>query len=73
MTFDYDPAREWDRYCNEEERELARRPICPGCGERIVEDSCFLIGEEYYCEDCTLRLFHVATPIADYEYDEEDY
>lgn len=35
------PARDWDRHCERQERRLNRFPICCECGERIQD-------EEYY-------------------------
>ena len=61
----YDPSREWDRYCEMEERELARRQVCSECGEPIVEDYCYLINDEYICEDCLERYYKVETPEED--------
>ena len=69
----YDPAREWDRYCEEEEAYLANRRVCDICEEPIAEDRCYEHDGQYICEHCwddyADEHFKVATPV----YDEEDY
>ena len=66
----YDPAREWDKYCEEQEREAEKRPLCCLCGEHILEEFCFeVIDGEYICEACMESRCRVGTPIIDdYEY-----
>lgn len=67
----YDPAKEWDKHCEEHEREAEKRPICSECGERILDDYCYEITDgEYICEDCMESYFKVGTPI---EEEDDDY
>jgi formylmethanofuran dehydrogenase subunit E len=47
-----DPVADWDRYCAEEERELARLPVCSLCGNPIVDDKCYEIDEKIICPEC---------------------
>lgn len=37
------------------EKWLADQPICAECGEHIQTDMRYLIGGEYYCEDCVSK------------------
>ena len=65
----YDPAKEWDRHCEEQEREAEKRPLCCLCGEKIYEDYCYeVIDGEYICEACMESRCKVGTPIIDDEY-----
>lgn len=54
MAYQYtdDPARDWDAYCEEQERKAKKLPICSQCGERIYDDYVYVIDGELYCEDC---------------------
>lgn len=40
--------RSWDRW-------LARRPVCPDCGEPIREERALPLDGELICPDCVLR------------------
>lgn len=46
-----DLARDWDAYCEEQERQAERLPKCSQCGERIYDDV-YDIDGELWCEDC---------------------
>lgn len=48
----YDPIREWDKYCIEEEIYAASRPVCSECGTPIYESSCYKLDGKYICECC---------------------
>lgn len=61
----YDPAHEWDRHCELEERELAKRQVCSECNEPIMEDYTFYINGEYICQDCMNDYYMVETPVED--------
>ena len=61
----YDPSREWDRHCEMEERELAKRQRCSECDEPITDDYCYLINGEYICQDCMNDYYLVETPVED--------
>ena len=52
MFYSDDPAADYDRYCAEKEKELAKRPVCAWCGEYIVDDECYEISGELVCCDC---------------------
>ena len=68
-TPSYDPSREWDNYCEEEERYLANREVCSECGEPIAEDTCYNDEGHYICEHCwddyAEEHFRVQTPVYD--------
>ena len=62
----YDPAREWDKHCEEQEREAEKRPLCCLCNQHILEEFCYeVIDGEYICEACMESRCRVGTPIID--------
>lgn len=64
----YEPSREWDKYCEEQEREAEKRPLCCLCNERILDEYCYeVIDGEYICESCMESRCKVGTPIINYE------
>jgi len=52
MLFTDDPVADYDRYCNEQQKELDRLPECGECGEKIMDEYCFEVNGEYICEHC---------------------
>lgn len=62
-TQTYEPSREWDNYCEQEERYLANRHICSRCKEPIAEDFCYDIEGGYVCKECLDRIYKVQTPV----------
>lgn len=60
----YDPAREWDKHCEQQEKELAKRQKCSECDEPIMTDYCHYINGEYICDDC-MEQYRVETPVED--------
>lgn len=65
MTWTDDPIRDWDRHCEQQERELAKLPVCSECDEPITSDYCYYINGEYICEDCMRNYYMVETPVED--------
>lgn len=57
------PIRDWDSYCEEQERELAMLPICSQCGEPITDEYCYRINDELICDECMREQFMVETPV----------
>ena len=47
-----DPARDYDRYDADREKQLEKLPRCSECDEPIQDDSCYEINDELICEDC---------------------
>jgi hypothetical protein len=47
-----DPASDYDRYCQEQERYQQRLPVCVDCGEAVQDDHYYLICDEVICPDC---------------------
>lgn len=47
-----DPAADFDRWDAEQERRLARLPICERCGERIQSENLWDIDGTLYCPEC---------------------
>lgn len=41
----------------EQERWLAKLPVCVECGEPIQDDYLYEINGEYVCEDCLKELY----------------
>ena len=64
MIWTGDPVGDWDRYCQIQEQELAKRQRCSECDEPITEDYCYCINDEYICEDC-MEQYKVETPVDD--------
>ena len=52
MSYTDDPARDWDNYCAEQEKQMAKLPVCDGCGNPINDDFCYDIYCEILCEEC---------------------
>lgn len=52
MMWSDDPERDFLRYDREQERKLARRPICDLCQEHIQEDHYFYVEGQTVCPDC---------------------
>lgn len=57
-----DPARDWDAYCREQEKQLEKLPRCSMCGERI-QDVVYDIDGNLYCDDC---IFDCKKPLDNY-------
>ena len=47
-----DPDRDYDAWEAEQARERERLPICSECGNRIMDDFCYVINDEIICSDC---------------------
>lgn len=47
-----DPLADFERYDAEQERRLARLPLCSVCGEHIQDEEAYFIGGRWICEDC---------------------
>ena len=52
-----DPARDADLYYADLESELAKRPKCSECGERIQAEEYYEFDGKFYCPDC-LEKYH---------------
>lgn len=52
MIFTDDPLRDFDRYCIEQEKLRQLLPECADCGEKIEDDTCYLINDEPICKSC---------------------
>lgn len=42
----------WDAYDREREESLEQLPICSCCGERIMDDFCYVIDGDFICDSC---------------------
>ena len=51
-----EPWEFWDDYCDEQEKEAEKLPICEECGKRIYDDHLIDLDGDLYHEDCFLSL-----------------
>ena len=45
----------YDAFCEheaEQQAALKRLPVCSECGERIQDEYCYEVNDEYICEQC---------------------
>ena len=59
-----DPVRDAERYIDQQEEWLARRPICSDCGEYIQDDHYYSMNDEPICPTCMEN--HYRKEIEDY-------
>ena len=52
MLFTDDPITDYDRYCNEQQKELDSLPRCKECKKPIQTEWLYEFDGEYICEDC---------------------
>jgi formylmethanofuran dehydrogenase subunit E len=45
----------WAEHDAEQERELAKLPVCYECGEPIQAEECYEINDELICPECLDR------------------
>ena len=57
MFYSDNPVADYDRYCNEQQKELDKLPECSECGEKIQSDECYEFNDELICPDC-LKEYH---------------
>ena len=59
MPFTDDPVMDFHRHDHEQNRLLARLPVCEDrkCKKRIQDDYYFEIDGEILCEDCMIRRY----------------
>ena len=55
MFYSDDPVRDYERYCAEQDRELAKLPVCCECDEHIQEEYCYEVNDEYICTSCLIK------------------
>lgn len=55
-----DPLRDYDRYCMEQEKLRMLLPECVDCGEKIEDDTCYLINDDPICVKC-MEHYQVST------------
>lgn len=60
MSWTDDPIADFMRWDAEQERKLARRPVCADCDEPIQDEYCYEINGEYICERCLCDLHRKA-------------
>lgn len=47
-----DPVEDYNRYCDDQQAELERMPICEDCHEHIQSEDAYYINDCWICEDC---------------------
>ena len=57
MYYSDNPARDYDNYCAQQDRELSRHPKCIYCGEPIQDEKLYVIDGDFICKDCLVINF----------------
>lgn len=52
MYYTDNPVADAERYEADRENELQKYPVCCNCGEHIQDEYCYLINDEFLCEEC---------------------
>lgn len=52
MFYTDDPARDYDRYCEEQEKLIDRMPLCEDCEKHIEDETAYYINGVWICKDC---------------------
>lgn len=52
MFYSDNPALDYDRYCDAQDKLLDKLPRCSQCDEPIQEEYAYYINDEWVCEDC---------------------
>ena len=52
MAWTDSPIDDFERHDAEQERKLERLPECCECGNKIQDEHCFEINDEYICKQC---------------------
>ena len=52
MFYTDNPVADYDRYCNEQQKELDRLPRCCECGEPIQDEYAYYINDEWIHKSC---------------------
>lgn len=47
-----DPVRDFEKYDEQQNRRLARLPVCADCDEHIQDETAYYINGEWICESC---------------------
>lgn len=59
MFYSGDPVRDAEVYIAQQERELARFPVCMYCNQAITDDKACRLDEEWWHTDCFVEQFEV--------------
>lgn len=52
---------QWLSHEAEQEKRLARYPVCENCGHPIQDEHLYLINDEFICTECLIRDFRKDT------------
>ncbi len=52
MAWTNDPVADFERYDAEQERKLARLPLCSCCKEPIQQEKAVWYNDQWCCEEC---------------------
>ena len=47
-----DPVKDYDRYAEEQDKQLQKMPVCTYCGHHIQDEYLYEINDELICEEC---------------------
>lgn len=59
-----EPYELWDSYCDEQEKEAEKLPICEECGERIYDDYLIDLDGDCFHEECFMKRYRKANDAA---------
>ena len=57
MYFTDDPVKDYDRYAEEQDKQLKKMPVCSYCDEHIQDEHLYEINDEVICEECINQNF----------------
>ena len=66
MWYSDNPVADADRYAEEQERRLEKRPECCMCDSHIQDEFAYKIGDKWFCRQC-IRDSRVDMEDFDYE------
>jgi hypothetical protein len=61
MFFTDDPVKDYDRYQEEQDKQLQKLPKCSYCDEHIQDEHFYEINDEVICEECLNQNFRKRT------------
>lgn len=52
MYYSDDPVRDAERHAADQDRQLAKLPVCADCGGPVQDDHFYQINDEVICPNC---------------------
>lgn len=47
------PIADYDSYCEDQERNIEKLPVCECCGKRILTEKAFYYNDQWACQNCS--------------------